>query len=375
MRLILQLAAAALSLVAPDNDRGRTSATLVDYGYGVIITREEEPERLLNGDSDDRQSIAVVYTDAWADELAELVEYASTVAHVVVLADGSRAEEMAAWVDALRLGRHGVTLLELPFDTPWIRDYGPRPATEADGTVIWLDAQYGVDRRRDDAVPALLAKRFGVTVETLPEQLDGGALISNGRGLCVSTLQAFNESGIPFDNGVYMERLLGQLGCRGLVLVPALLHDPTKHADMLATFLAPDVVAVADVVSSTPVPEKEDMDRAAELIAKGAKRLHMPLEVVRVPTPSAEDGTYYTYLNSVRIGDLLIVPSYDAVDPELESKAVLSLARPVGITSIATIPAAAVLQSRGSIHCLTADLALPIKRPRRHSAHSLSSVR
>jgi agmatine/peptidylarginine deiminase len=375
MRLIAQLVAAAVTLLAPPGQGARQCARLADFGYGVVITRSEKPDRLLNGDADDRESIAVVYTEAWEEELAQVIEHASTATHVVVLAPESRQEEIAAWVDGMRLGRHGATVLEAPFDTPWIRDYGPRPTTESDGTVVWLDAQYGVDRERDDAIPARLASHFGVTLEAMPEQLDGGALISNGLGLCVSTLAAFNEAEIPFDDTGYMERLLGQLGCRALALVPALLHDPTKHADMLATFLARDVVAVADVVSQAPLPEMEDMDRAAELIAEAAKLLDMPLRIVRVPLPTTEDGTYYTYLNSVRIGDLLLAPSYAAVDPELESRAVLSLARSVGITSIAAIPATTVLESRGSVHCLTADLALPVERPAHRQMRSLGSVR
>ena len=78
-------------------------------------------------------------------------------------------------------------MLRVPHDTIWVRDYGPLFSLDA-GRRTAVDARYPpLGRPLDDRAPAGLATYLGDRLRTVSAALEGGNLLSNGRGLLVAT--------------------------------------------------------------------------------------------------------------------------------------------------------------------------------------------
>jgi agmatine/peptidylarginine deiminase len=319
-----------------------------------------DPGRRLRGDWEPPDVLFLAFTDAWPEVLADLVAVVSSAGQtqVELLVDPNTYpdETVQQWMDAFDLPADALRIIPLPIDTPWVRDYGPFEVRTADGDRVWLDGDYAPPRPNDDAVPPALAALFGVRFEPLAAPLEGGALISNGRGLCVMTAEYIVENGVDLDEAQPRDALLGQMGCREIAAVPALADERTHHADMLAQFLAPDLVAVADVSRVESAEDAARMDEAARGIEEAARRQSLDLHVVRVPLPYLGEGRYRTYLNGVRLSTELVVPSYRDVPDTVEASAYRILSQALPGTNVVAVPADDVIQHLGSLHCITAGV-------------------
>ncbi|MEZ4272142.1 MAG: agmatine deiminase family protein [Myxococcota bacterium] len=328
----------------------------------VIVEYRGQLQRQLRGDWETPDIVAVVYSAAWPESLNSLLKHLQEnhTQVLLIVPKYTSAHEVNAWLEAVDFPAETFELATLDVDTAWIRDYGPLQTVDASGSIIWLDADYST-RPDDDVVPGKLAQRFGVSLEVIPEGLDGGALISNGRGLCVSTVEAFAQMSIPVDDpdtiDAIIHPLLEQLGCQILTLVPALMNDPTKHADMFAQFLGPNTLAIASFDAASAPEDSARMDQATRWIAQAAHTYGLSLNIVRIPHP-APSGRYYTYLNGLAVDDDFLVPQYYGVDIEAEAMAYRALAMAMPSKNIVPIPSDEIIALNGAIHCITLGLHL-----------------
>ncbi len=327
----------------------------------TLFAPDELPTRNLRGDWEAPDAVAVAYSPAWPDAVADLISLASNEAQVELLADPETVDEdtLTSWLDENTLSSPGLHVRWEQLDTPWLRDFGPLQVTEKDGGLVWLDSHYSDERPNDDRIPEALGPALGVFVEPIDLDLDGGALISSGTGLCVSTLDYFADQGIDLDSDLLRNTLLVQLGCRVLALVPALVHEGTHHADMLAQFLDPSVVAVASVDVAESPDDAERMDVAAQAIEEAAAYLDQEMEVVRVPLPYLGAGHYRTYLNGLRLNSAFVVPRYADVDDAREADVYRVLADALPGVKLVPVPADAIIAHGGALHCIALGLTLP----------------
>lgn len=325
----------------------------------VILEYSGKVQRRLRGDWEIPDIVALTYSTAWPDALVSMLEVLEPKAQVLLLLpQDAELHEVNAWLHSMHFDASSIEVAALGVDTGWVRDYGPLQTTDASGRVIWLDADYS-SRPGDDVVPRKLAKRFDVPFEVVPEGLEGGALISNGRGLCISTVEAFDQNGISLGEIEATDPLLEQLGCQVLVLVPALARDQTKHADMFAQFFAPDTLALASFDAVTAPSDAVRMDQAAALVSQAAAAMGRTLDIVRIPHPPPEDETYFTYLNGLRVGESFLVPQYKSVSLEAETEAYETLIEATPGLVLLPIPSDDMIALNGAVHCVTLGLSLP----------------
>ena len=205
---------------------------------------------------------------------------------------------------------------------------------------------------------------FGVELEGLSIGLDGGALISDGHGLCASTQEYFQWEGIDLGDEDLRRQLLAQLGCATLVLVPTLIREPTRHIDMIAQFLAPDRVAVAQIDDPIDGPR---LDVATERLVAAARARGVELQVVRVPMVAADDGEYRSYVNSLRLRRTLLVPTYLDVPPATELDAYEALSSALPEVTLVPVAADEMIRLRGALHCVSLGLGRrPLALAREH---------
>ena len=323
-----------------------------------------EAPRVLRGDWEPPDTILVGFNNAWPSALRVMLEeMARTTSIWVMLEDGHSRSDARRFLRRLTpSSRAAVRLLDMRVDTSWVRDYGPFQTREADGTLVWIDTGYGSDRPLDDTVPTRLANVAGVEIEPLETGLDGGAIASNGAGLCVTTLEYMFSEGVAPDDTELLTPMLHQLGCKALAFVPALEKEPTLHVDPFVQFLARDVVAVAKFDRARDPGDWRRTEATAVALRSAANDIGQRLRIVRVPT-WFEDVTYYTYINGLRLADVYLVPSFRNVPAAFEQSAHEALATALPDLPLVAVPGDDLVALEGVVHCAALGLELGTARP------------
>lgn len=355
MPLLLRTLTTLLLGFAPELS---TPADLIPGQVPEAVVMKSEPieGRVLRGDFEAPDRVLLVFTALWANSTRAIAEQALESGAGVTLV--LEAENPRAKLDRLVTSlsrRYGdrVTVLDGEVDTPWVRDWGPIQAVR-EGRVLWLDAEYqDPNRKLDDRTPAVLGPMFGAEVVELPWQLDGGAFISNGAGLCVLAFEYLEEHGIVWE-AEDLGRLLAQLGCRATALVPTLLGEQTKHADMIGQFVAPDRLLMAELIDGVDGHSEDALRlRAAQRgILRAAATLGIELEIVFVPTPPARPHSNpRSYVNGLRLSDRYLMPSYPDLGGRWDREARAAVQRALGEVRVVPIDTSTMIGSGGAIHC------------------------
>jgi len=256
--------------------------------------------------------------------------------------------------------RRAIRFVEIPHNTLWIRDYGPLFFRFPDAHPGAYDAEYPDPRRRlDDAVPARLAALFGASVFPLPMVLEGGNLLTNGRGLGLTTTQAVLRHGGPSASEASFRHLLSQcLGVDSLVVLEPLAGEPTGHVDMFACFTAPDTVVVGQYDPKEDSENAAVLDRNAALLAD-CRSGGEPLRVIRIPMPPHPDEIWRTYTNVVFANRLLLVPIYPTVDSEGTAKALEMYRRILPGWKVVGVDVSELIRAGGGLRCITLGVPAP----------------
>lgn len=319
---------------------------------GAVVIAERAPGRSLRGDFEPPDMLLLAYNRDWVETLSAIVSAARDQTTVGLLVSPN---------DIPHLGQSGlgnpthVELLRTALDSPWVRDYGPIETYDDTFGAVWLDHDYTWSRPADDRLPRWLARVLHTPVEASAFVLDGGAVISNGQGLCALTATSLADSGLAFDRDAELASFLASLGCSVTAVLPQVPGERTGHADMIGQFLSPEHVMVAELDARThPLPAAR-LDEAAEQLLAAAAMANQPLEVSRVPV--AMEGTrFYSYVNATRLRTRLLVPRFSFVPVELEQAAYRALRMALPGVELVTIDADKLISHGGALHCLTLGL-------------------
>jgi agmatine/peptidylarginine deiminase len=313
---------------------------------------------LLRGDYEPPEVLVVVYDTDWVAPLEQIVQVARQEVSVLVM--GMELDDPQLVADWAR--QVGAPLLPFVVDTPWVRDFAPFQRKLPGGDVLWLDFSYSPQRARDDVFPAFLAQTLNVTHAPSVIPLDGGAVVSNGEGVCAITERSLRETLVDLDAAEARELLLEELGCRDLAVVPALAEEETGHVDMFVQFTRHDRAVVASI---DPIAEPQAaavFEETTARLKRAAEVLGLALEIERVPMVIRE-GRFFSYINGTRLPASYLVPSYVSVDPWIELEAHAALARSMPGVKLVPVGADRMIDRAGAIHCLTSGVWLPSPKP------------
>lgn len=184
--------------------------------------------------------------------------------------------------------------LDIPTNDSWIRDFGPVFLTHPERGVAGVAFRFNgwgdkyEPRTLDDAVPAAIARRFGVPMWSREEILEGGSIETDGLGTLLVTEQCLgNENRNPELGRTGIEGMLREtLGVETIVWLPGGIEgdDTDGHIDDIARFVAPGVVAAVEAPLDHPdhavlAANRKVLDRARD--ARGER-----LEIVALPSPT-----------------------------------------------------------------------------------------
>jgi len=323
----------------------------------VALSTASAPSYILRGDWEAPDVLLIVEYAEWQESIDLIISAAHndrTPLYILMNRDDEHYREniLQAEQDS------NSTLLNLSLDTPWVRDYGPLQLKAHNGSVKWIDFAYSNQRTHDDSVPDKLARYMGASIKDGDYFLDGGAVISNGNGLCAITENSLEEAAVDAFNIIEFEGFRDILGCKELVVLPALTGESTGHADIIAQFLSPSIVAVAQVNQEHTYVIAAELEEAVELLKKAAENISQPLKVIRLPL-IVEVDFFYSYINGTRLKNTYLIPSYHNVPSEIEQIAINVLQSVLPDIELSSIPAETIVKRGGAIHCITLGLNLP----------------
>jgi agmatine/peptidylarginine deiminase len=296
--------------------------------------------------------LAAQYPRLLADIVSATWRRLSLVAIVSRQEDGRYVSKI---LSENQLPARSVRFLRIPHDSMWIRDYGPFSLKRGDGRCLIVDAGYGrhADRLNDDNVPVILSDLLRATLVQAPLALEGGNLLSNGQGLCLTTKSLLDNN---FDQNLDeagARRLLREyLGARHTVFLDKLEGEPTGHIDMFATLVSSDTVVVGSYDPAVDPLNAAVLDRNAARLAE-VRTGRGRLRVVRVPMPTNQDGTWRTYTNVIYANGAVLVPVYPEVDAAVRDEALAVFRRVLPRWQVVAVDCSEIIQSGGALHCIS----------------------
>ena len=281
-----------------------------------------------------------------------------------------RDEAHRARIGRQLAGNPAVRLVIAASDDTWIRDYGPLGVIDDDGLRL-LDLAFDgwggkYPAARDDAATRALHATGALgphPLETHPLVLEGGSIDSDGAGTLLTTercLSCRSQEGVA-GRGDWERPLARLLGADRVLWLTAgaLTGDDTDgHVDMLARFCAPDTIAYT-ACDDPADPDYSGLQAMAAELGALRQRDGRPYRLLRLPIPapihSAQGARLpASYANFLIVNDAVLLPVYD--DPA-DAHARRELARAFPERAIVPIPARALIEQNGSVHCATMQLA------------------
>jgi agmatine/peptidylarginine deiminase len=315
--------------------------------YGCTPAEFEKQSAIILGCNE----LLPYHPQAMVDIVATLIERIPLVA--IVDSEEQRKHLVTLLCD-WGLPAHLLHFVSLPVKGMWVRDYGPSFVRCAQNGVVILDAEYlEVDRREDDNAPSELAALLRVPVTHVPMLIEGGNILGNGQGLCLTTSALMTRNRQRGHTEADVRRMLNEYyGYDEVVVLRELLSEPTGHVDMFATFVAPDVVVVGQYAPKVDPVNADILDENARALSQVQTRTG-PLKVVRIPMPTNRGSVWRTHTNVIFANDTLLVPTFGAADVDAEQKAFETYASLLPGWDVVGIEAGTLIKQRGALRCVS----------------------
>jgi len=278
------------------------------------------------------QTLMITWT-SFPGILKQIVRYAKDECEVLIV-----CSDQDAVISTLQNTSSGgpitdldnITFLEAPFNSIWMRDYGPECiyANEVDSLYL-LDWIYNRPRPLDNALSDEIAaaKNIGIYSTTAaPWDLvhTGGNFMADGFGTAFSSDLVLEENG---PNGDYnttvrdaagvdnvMNQFMGIQPGRYVKMAP-LPYDNINHIDMHMKLLDEETLLIGQF--PTGVSDGPQIELNIQYVLNNFNSVFgTPYRIARIPMPPSTggayppSGSYRTYANNIFINKTVIVPTY-----------------------------------------------------------------
>ena len=275
----------------------------------------------------------------------DIVKHGKDVVDVyVIYAGASVKSNFTSALQAAGVSSNEVTWLNMDLDSIWTRDYGPTPITSLSGKVGMVDNRYYHQRINDDAVPTKVGSLWNTSVFRSPLDFEGGNFMADTAGNC------FCSEGVLMYNGVGETQLKAYFedyyGCTSLHIMKTLANEGTTHIDMQMKLVDDDTVLVGEYGAN------QDYQNYLITNQNAAYFDGLGYDVVRMPMPKNSDGVFRTFINSLFVNGVNMVPVY-SIDKAKEAEALALWEQVMPTWQHVPMNADDVIQMAGAIHCIT----------------------
>ncbi|MEL6343399.1 MAG: agmatine deiminase family protein [Myxococcota bacterium] len=318
------------------------------------------------------ESIRLVYP-GWRDHddfygqiLAGVV--GQGIVHIHLLFPGDR-QNLIALLRRFEIDPGAVQIhLNLTIDSIWVRDYGPISIL-VDGQRVFIDGRYNVDCVHDDAMPSRLAAIDATPLVRPPLLLEGGNLLSDGRGTGFTTHHLAEVNHLREEELAWM--LDRYLGFEQLIFLEPLIGDVIEHVDMFLSVADEQTLLLGQADPMLDPDNYVMLEENADRLSQLRTAAGTPYRIVRVPMPpplphnpaNGMSNMVRSYLNLVPFNGVVLVPTFSG-DLNLEALALARIADAFPRRRVIPIHADGIAPSYGTIHCVTQTTpARPLKKP------------
>ena len=275
----------------------------------------------------------------------DIVKAGKNVVDVYVVYDGASVKSsFTSALSGAGVASNAVTWVNMDLDSIWTRDYGPTPITSLSGKVGMVDNRYYHQRIYDDAVPTKLGSLWNTSVFRSPLDFEGGNFMADTAGNC------FCSEGVLMYNGVSESQLKTYFedyyGCTSFHIMKTLANEGTTHIDMQMKLVNDQTVLVGEYGAN------QDYQNYLVTNQNAAYFEGLGYEVVRMPMPSNSDGAFRTFINSLFVNGVNMVPVY-SIDKTKEAQAMAIWKQVMPTWQHVPMNADDVIQWAGAIHCIT----------------------
>ena len=293
--------------------------------------------------------------------LRQIVDYAQEEGKVFIICSDSNS--VKSYLQAGGVPLYNLQFLITPFNSIWVRDYGPWTAYTSDiDTLNIIDWIYNRPRPLDDVTPVFFANYIGAPIyqtTTPPYDLEhtGGNLMVDGHGTAFSSKLILNEN--PSKTEAQIDEIMNKfLGIDRYIKMNILPYDVIHHIDMHMKLLDEETLLVGEYPLG--VADGPQIEANLQYVLNNFQTCFgKPYKVVRIPMPPdashqyPPSGDYRTYTNSMIINKTVIIPTYE-YQYDTTAFRIYREAMPgyniVGINSNSIIP------SLGAIHCIVKEV-------------------
>lgn len=334
-------------------------------------------------------------------QYADVAKAISQFEPVVMMANPESAAEARSYFE----DTPQVTVVEIPINDGWARDWGPSCVVKDDeatgkrvvaGTHWDFDSYGGTikkqmgmptqvpDWTKDNAAGRLILQHHGLEVFESPLHLEGGSIHTDGEGTLICTEECLlHPSRNPSLGREGIEANLKEyLGLKKIIwLWKGMAGDDAitnGHVDNLACFVRPGVVALSwtDDVND---PQHEISLDAYNRLTSTPDAKGRTIEVIKVPVPYPLFRTYKeangvhpdhiekgfcpripgerlpaSYINHYVANGGVVVPRYGGYSAERDAEAVRVLQEAYGSErKVVNVYSREILLNAGNVHCIT----------------------
>jgi len=209
--------------------------------YG-IKTPPSSPVRTM-AEWEESQAVAITWT-SYSSMLKDIVKAAQTECTVYIVCSGTSGSDSTSIKNYLTSNSVPLTNLHFkiaPYNSVWIRDYGPNPAYTNDvDSLIFVDWIYNrPSRPKDDTVPSVIARDLKIPIYiTSQSPYDiigtGGNWMSDGLGTAFGSNLTIQEN--PNHSTAAIDQIMHDfMGINRYIHMTVLPYDGIHHIDMHMT--------------------------------------------------------------------------------------------------------------------------------------------
>jgi agmatine/peptidylarginine deiminase len=313
------------------------------------------------------QALLITWTSQ-KNILSQIVRHAKEEVEVIVICSDSNQVKFELINDYNLPDLNNVSFLHAPFNSIWIRDYGPNCVYANDVDSLYLiDWIYNRPRPKDDLIPTYVSNYLDIPIYTTtqaPTDLvnTGGNFLSDGMGTAFASdlILDENEPGNPYgvtakDEDDINAIMNSFMGVERYIKMDKLPYDQIHHVDMHWFLLDEETFLVGEYPTGTADGPQIEAN-LQYVLSNFNSPFGTPYDVVRIQMPPGSNGNYppfsqyRTHTNALFVNKTVLVPTYDPAFDEANLQ-VYRDALPG--YKVVGIDCNAIIGSLGALHCIT----------------------
>ena len=298
----------------------------------------------------------------WSEQatiLKEIVRHAVKECKVLIITNNP--DNVSGQLTSAGIPLDSVAFVNTPFNSIWVRDYGPWTVYKNDVDSLWLvDWIYNRPRQKDDATPVAVAEHLNLPIyeaTTFPYNWvhTGGNHLPDGMGTVFSSMLVLEEN--PEKTEAEIDSIASLfLGVKQYIKFPTLPFDVIHHLDMHMRVIDEETIFFGQYpegIADGPQIESNINYLTEEFNTAFGNKYN----IVRLPMPPDASGrypntggAYRTYTNSVFVNKTVLVPTYQE---RYDTTALRIYRENLPGYNVVGINCNSIIGLLGAIHCIT----------------------